>query len=223
MLYSCRHVNSLVTETSQPRITTFFLAVVCFVLCGRVCGLLFLLVAVVWWLFVVFLCAFIYGNNYLWFLLFFCVLMFDIYFFWTELIFFAFFLVFWQTLAGVLLLPSAGFLIIFCCVFCTYIYVYDYLWFLLFSVCFYLIFFVCLTKFMFFCFSCLLATLQVVMFLLPVACLMIVYCVFLCLHLYKDKSLFAIFGCGLFVCFLFFCTHFVHWCFHCLFSCRFLN
>ena len=101
-------------------------------------------------------------------------------------------------------MPSAGFLIIFCCVFCTYIYVYDYLWFLLFSVCFYLIFFVCLTKFMFFCFSCLLATLQVVVFLLSVACLMIVYCVFLCLHLYKDKSLFDIFGCGLFVCFLFF-------------------
>ena len=45
---------------------------------------------------------------------------------------------------------------------------------------------------------------QLVMFLLPVVCLMIVYCVFLCLHLYKDKSLFAIFGCGLFVCFLFF-------------------
>ena len=63
-------------------------------------------------------------------------------------------------------------------------------------------FFVCLTKFLFFCFSCLLTTMQLVVFLLPVVCLMIVYCVFLCLHLYKDKSLFAIFGCGLFVCFL---------------------
>ena len=125
-------------------------------------------------------------------------------FFERNLCFFHSSLFFGQTLTGALLLPSTGFLIIFCCVFCTYIYVYDYLWFLLFSVCFYLIFFVCLTKFMFFCFSCLLATLQVVVFLLSVACLMIVYCVFLCLHLYKDKSLFAIFGCGLFVCFLFF-------------------
>ena len=80
-------------------------------------------------------------------------------------------------------------------------------------------FFVCLAKFLFFCFSCLLTIIQVVMFLLSVACLIIVYCAFLCLHLYEDKSLFAFFGCGLFGFFYSFCSLI----FHCLFSCRFFG
>ena len=152
---------------------------------------------------------------------FFCVLMFDIYFFWTDLIFFAFFLVFWTNVGRRIALAVSGFfgdcLLCFLCL-------HLWLWWLVvlaFFCVFLFNFFVCLTKFLFFCFSCLWTTMQLVMFLLPVVCLMIVYCVFLCLHLYKDKSLYAIFWLWVVCLFsFFFCTHFVHLYFHCLFSCR---
>ena len=105
----------MIVEPSQPRITTFLFSVVCGVLCGRVCGLLFLLQTVVWRLFVVFLCAFIYVNDCSWFILFFYVLLFIIYFFWSKFMFLLFFLVFAARLSGVLSLSPATYFAIVCC------------------------------------------------------------------------------------------------------------
>ena len=174
-------------------------------LCGRVSRLLFLLPAVVWWLFVGVLCVLIYGNYFLRFLHFFLCLNIQYLFF---LNWFNFFLhsslFFGQTLTDVFLLSSAvfgGWLLCFLCL-------YLWLWWLMvlafFSVCFYSFFSFVWRSF---CFSAFLVYWQQCSWWCFCRQMLVwwLFIVIFCACIYQDKSLFDIFfGFGLFNYFLFF-------------------